>query len=204
MIRRSRWCRRAHRAIAPHGTRRSHHRRKGCGWGRVTCRRTPSRSVHGDFEVFAPIAPGLKQISFTYTLPSSAFPLVRPAAAPVSVMEVLLEESTAHAEAPRLREVDPVAIEGRTFRRFIAQDLPAGSGARVTVPVIACDRRTVYFALGADGDRRGDACGTGARIYPAPATNAAACWCGIQGVRFGRPTVGRLDAPRRQLNDRGR
>jgi hypothetical protein len=103
--------------------------------------------VHGDFEVFAPIAPGLKQISLTYTLPSSAFPLVRPAAAPVSVMEVLLEESTAHAEAPRLREVDPVAIEGRTFRRFIAQDVPAGSGARVTVPVIAGDRRTVYFAL---------------------------------------------------------
>jgi len=103
--------------------------------------------VHGDFEVFAPIAPGLKQISFTYTLPSSAFPLMRLAGAPVSVMEILLEEPTARAEAPRLREVDPVAIEGRTFRRFIAQDVPAGGAARVTVPIIIGDRRMLYFAL---------------------------------------------------------
>ena len=103
--------------------------------------------VHNDFEIFAPIAPGLKQISFTYTLPSSAFPLVRPSAAAVSVMEILLEEPTARAEAPRLREVDPVSIQGRTFRRFIAQDAPAGSAARVIVPVIIGDRRMLYFAL---------------------------------------------------------
>jgi hypothetical protein len=103
--------------------------------------------VHGDFEVFAPIAPGLKQVSFTYTLPSSAFPLVRRADAPVSVMEILLEEPTARPEAPRLREVDPVAIEGRTFRRFIAQDVPGGGAARVTVPVIIGDRRMLYFAV---------------------------------------------------------
>jgi hypothetical protein len=103
--------------------------------------------VHNDFEVFAPIAPGLKQISFTYTLPSSAFPLARTSAATVSVMEILLEEPTARAEAPRLREVDPVSIQGRTFRRFIAQDVPAGSAARVIVPVIISDRRTLYFAL---------------------------------------------------------
>jgi hypothetical protein len=103
--------------------------------------------VHSDFEIFAPIAPGLKQISFTYTLPSSAFPLARPSAGQVSVMEILLEEPAARAEAPRLREVDPVSIQGRTFRRFIAQDVPAGSAARVIVPVIIGDRRTLYFAL---------------------------------------------------------
>ena len=67
-----------HRAIAPRGTPRSHHRRKGCRSDRATCRPTPSRSCIGDFEVFAPFAPGLKQFSFTYELPSSAFPLVRP------------------------------------------------------------------------------------------------------------------------------
>ena len=103
--------------------------------------------VHHDCEVFAPSAPGLKQISFTYTLPSSAFPLTRPTAAAVSVMEILLEEPTAQAEAPRVREVDPVSIQGRTFRRFIAQDVAAGSSARVVVPVIIGDRRMMYFAV---------------------------------------------------------
>jgi primosomal replication protein N len=103
--------------------------------------------VHGDFEVFAPIAPGLKQISFTYTLPPSAFPLVRQSPAGVSVMEILLEEPTARVEAPRLREVDPVAVEGRTFRRYLAQDVPVGGVTRVSVPIALGDRRALYFAI---------------------------------------------------------
>ena len=103
--------------------------------------------AHGELEVFAPFAPGLKQISFTYTLPASAFPLVRPSPAGASVMEILLEEPTARVEAPRLREVDPVAVEGRTFRRYLAQDIPAGGVTRVTVPIAAGDRRALYFAI---------------------------------------------------------
>ena len=103
--------------------------------------------VHGDFEVFAPIAPGLKQISFSYTLPPSAFPLVQQSPASVSVMEVLLEEPTARVEAPRLREVDPVTVEARAFRRYLAQDVPAAGVTRVTVPIALGDRRALYFAL---------------------------------------------------------
>jgi hypothetical protein len=103
--------------------------------------------VHGDLEVFAPFAPGLKQLSFSYTLPPTAFPLVRQAPDGVSVMEILLEEPTARVDAPKLREVDPVAVEGRAFRRYLAQDVPASGVTRVTVPVALGDRRALYFAL---------------------------------------------------------
>jgi hypothetical protein len=36
--------------------------------------------------------------------------------------------------APRLREVAPVNADGRTFRRFLAQDLAANTVVRIDVP----------------------------------------------------------------------
>jgi hypothetical protein len=102
--------------------------------------------VSGRVSVYAPFAPGLKQLSFSYELPASAFPLVRPMPTGAIVLEVLLEETGARLSGPGIREVAPVAAEGRTFRRFLAQDLPAGATVRVTVPSIATGRRPVYFA----------------------------------------------------------
>ncbi len=46
----------------------------------------------------------------------------------------MVEDSRARVAAPRLREVAPVNADGRTFRRFIAQDLDANTVVRIDVP----------------------------------------------------------------------
>jgi len=97
--------------------------------------------------VYAPFAPGLKQMSFSYVLPPSAFPLARPLPTGAIVFEVLLEEPTASVDAPRLRELQPVAVEGRTFRRFLAQDVPPHAVATIRVPAVFADRRALYIAV---------------------------------------------------------
>lgn len=90
----------------------------------------------GRMESHAPIAPGLKQLSFSYTLPADAFPLSVLIDRAVEVMEVLMEEPTADAQAPGLVEVSPVSIEQRTFRRFLAQQMPANAVITVIAPAL--------------------------------------------------------------------
>jgi hypothetical protein len=85
-------------------------------------------------EVYAPISPGVRQLVLTYLVPVKAFPLSQPVEHPVAVLEVLLEEPRAEVEGARLREVPPATIEGRTFRRFLGQDVPASAVIRVDAP----------------------------------------------------------------------
>lgn len=85
-------------------------------------------------DVFAPISPGVRQLVLTYLLPASAFPVSRPLERPASVLEVLLEEPRAEVEGARLAEVAPATIDGRTFRRFLAQDVPASEIVRFAAP----------------------------------------------------------------------
>ena len=95
--------------------------------------------------LFAPVSPGIRQVAFTYELPTSAFPLRITAGKPTGVLEVLVQEPTARVEAPSLREVPAVSADGRTFRRFLAQDLPAGAVLRVEVPRLTiAERETIY------------------------------------------------------------
>jgi hypothetical protein len=98
-------------------------------------------------QVYAPIAPGLKQMSFSYALPPTSFPLVRPLTDGAIVLEVLLEEPRARVNGVPSREQAPVAIEGRTFRRFLAQDLPPRSALRVDVPAVFTNQRQLYIAV---------------------------------------------------------
>jgi hypothetical protein len=88
----------------------------------------------GRAQVYAPISPGVRQIALTYLLPGDAFPLSLPMGRPVSVLEVLLEEPRAIVEGAGLSEVAPAAIDGRTFRRFLAQNVPPQAVMRVTAP----------------------------------------------------------------------
>jgi hypothetical protein len=90
------------------------------------------RFEEGEARVFAPFAPGLKQLVLTYLLPGQAFPLSTGAGG-VGTLEALLEETTALASAPRLARQNPVTLEGRTYQRYVAQDLP--SDARLLVSV---------------------------------------------------------------------
>ncbi len=105
-------------------------------------------SVQGNrIDVFAPFAPGLKQMSFSYSLPPALFPLARALPSGAIVFEVLLEEAGARASGIPFRPEAPVTVEGRMFRRFIAQDVPAGAVLRVRVPVIFTNSRTLYIAV---------------------------------------------------------
>lgn len=97
--------------------------------------------------VYAPFSPGIKQLAYRYTVDEDAFPLRVPLERATSVLEVLLEDAGARAEVPGLRQVPPVAVQGRQFRRFIAQDVPAASVLTVDVPKVAQPLAT-WFAAG--------------------------------------------------------
>ncbi|MEO7104578.1 MAG: hypothetical protein ABI311_14350 [Gemmatimonadaceae bacterium] len=86
--------------------------------------------------VYAPFAPGMKQLAFHYDLPPDAFPLKVPVDHAAVVFEVLLEDPTATVTGARFASVAPVAIEGHEFHRFLAQDVPANEVAVISVPEV--------------------------------------------------------------------
>jgi hypothetical protein len=109
----------------------------------------PSAVTHrsGTVGLFAPLSPGVRQFAFTYELPRGEFPVVMRVAGPTGVLEVLVQEQDAKVAGARLTEVDPVVNEGRSFRRFLAKDVPAGSSVRIDAPVVAVDRKTIIFGV---------------------------------------------------------
>ena len=86
--------------------------------------------------------PGVKQLSYSYTLPPSAFPLTITLERATGVLEVLLEEAAAQARAGTLRAQGEVTTQGRTFKRFLAQGAPQGESLRIDVPVTSAVTRT--------------------------------------------------------------
>lgn len=101
---------------------------------------------NGRVSVFAPIAPGVKQLSFSYRLPSGSFPLAFTADAGATVFEVLLEEPQGTVTAPGMTAVQAVTLEGRNFRRFLGQDIPANTRFVVDVPSGGRGSRGLYIA----------------------------------------------------------
>lgn len=98
--------------------------------------------------LFAPLSPGIRQLAFTYELPSDAFPLSIPVERPTTVIEVLVQEPTATVQGAAMREVPPQTTEGRTFRRLLGQDVPGSAVLRIDVPhLIGGDRQRVYAAI---------------------------------------------------------
>lgn len=110
----------------------------------------PSQAVRfasGRALLFAPLPPGIRQLAFHYTLGAGDFPLKIPVERATQVLEVLVEERDARVDGARVREVAPVAVSGRTLRRFLAQDVPAN--AVLTVQVDAPARPyALWFAAG--------------------------------------------------------
>jgi len=104
--------------------------------------------------VYAPFAPGIKQLSYSYTLPVERFPLSLPLERATPVLEVLVEEPAATAAAPKLVAVDAVSIDGRNFKRFLAQDAPPAGVLTIDVPSAPGARTrqiALYALLGAVG-----------------------------------------------------
>ena len=90
-------------------------------------------AIGGRAALMVPLAPGLKQVAFSYQLPEAAFPLRVPVAPGTGLIEVLLEEPQATASGLGLAAATPVALEGKTFRRFLAQNASAGGALDVAV-----------------------------------------------------------------------
>ena len=87
----------------------------------------------GRVQVFASISPGVRQVAFSYSVPGEDFPLTVPVADSVAVFEVLVEDPGATATGGGLTEQPVVSLEGRTFRRFLAQGVAAGSPITIDV-----------------------------------------------------------------------
>ena len=90
--------------------------------------------ANGVVSVFAPLAPGIKQLSFSYSLPAKSFPLKLPLETETGIYEILIEEKTGSVTGPNLKEMDPVAVDERNFRRFLASDMPLNSVAIIDLP----------------------------------------------------------------------
>ena len=85
--------------------------------------------------LLAPFGPGVKQISYSYSVTPSLFPLTLKLEKPTSVLEVLLEEPLAQVTGGSLRATDAATTAGRTFKRFLAQDVAGGSSVHIDVPI---------------------------------------------------------------------
>jgi hypothetical protein len=93
------------------------------------------RVRNGFVQLSAAFPPGVKQLAFSYLVPARDGALDVLVPSPTSVLEVLLEDSTATVSGARLRPTEPVVVEGRSFRRSIAQDVEGGARIRVVLPV---------------------------------------------------------------------
>ena len=90
--------------------------------------------ANGVVSVFAPLAPGIKQLSFSYSLPAKSFPLKLPIETETGIYEILIEEKAGTVIAPHMKEMDPVTVDERNFRRFLGSDLPENSVAVIDLP----------------------------------------------------------------------
>jgi hypothetical protein len=90
--------------------------------------------ANGVVSVFAPLAPGVKQLSFSYTLPAKSFPLKLPLEKETGIYEIMIEEKAGSVTGPHLKEVDAVSVDDRNFRRFLASDMPENSVAVIDLP----------------------------------------------------------------------
>ena len=54
----------------------------------------------GIVSVYAPIAPGIKQLSFSFSLPAKSFPLSLPLEKETGIYEILIEEKAGQRHRP--------------------------------------------------------------------------------------------------------
>ncbi len=100
----------------------------------------------GRVSVYAPIAPGIKQVAFSYRVPNSSFPLQMRAEGGAVVFEVLLEEPQGFVTGKGFANVDPVTLERRNFRRFLSQDVQPNAELIIELPSSGAPARNLYIA----------------------------------------------------------
>lgn len=107
----------------------------------------------GRVSLYAALPPGLKQLSVSYLVPEADFPMDIAIDDGAVVLEVLLEEPEATATGGNLVATAPVALEGRQFMRYLAQDVRPGDQITITAPGAGLGGRGLYVTvlLGAIG-----------------------------------------------------
>ena len=100
----------------------------------------------GAVKVIAPVSPGIRQLAFSYEIGASDFPLRLFMRDSTPVLEVLVEDSAGKATGAGLVEADPVTIDGRWFRRFLARDPAVGASVTIEVPAPFRGAKRIYIA----------------------------------------------------------
>ncbi|HKS07742.1 MAG TPA: hypothetical protein VJR92_15675 [Gemmatimonadaceae bacterium] len=107
---------------------------------------TAVQSSAGRVSVYAPIAPGLRQLHISYTVPVSRFPLTFPVGDTTTVLEVLIEGLTGGASGASLETQQGTVVDERAFQRFLARDVASGATFVVTLPAQTAGLKTWYVA----------------------------------------------------------
>lgn len=81
-------------------------------------------------DLTVPFPPGSRQLVITYAIPAGRTVSI-PVADAVSTLEVLVEGGGGTASGAGLTREDQVSLEGRTFERYTAASVPAGSSFSV-------------------------------------------------------------------------
>ncbi len=106
------------------------------------------RTERGRVVTVSPFAPGLRQFSYSYRLKANAFPLSVRVPPEADVVEVLAEEPRAVVEGAGVQHMPSVQTSGRTFERYLSQQVPPNPVVRVTVPRLGTggpERRTLVI-----------------------------------------------------------
>ena len=101
----------------------------------------------GRVRVFAPIAPGLRQLAYSYEVDADELPLTLPVEHHAEMLEVLVEAPNADVSGAGLERTDPVSVEGRNFSRFLADEVPANAVVRVDLLGVAISRNNMWKYL---------------------------------------------------------
>ncbi len=90
--------------------------------------------LRGDSVVLlSPVAPGQKQLLYTYSLPASPGRVQLPVSDSIVVVNVLLEEFDRHVTGGAIAKADSQTIEGRHFQQW-AGPVPAGAVIGIDFP----------------------------------------------------------------------
>jgi len=87
------------------------------------------RFTDGRAELLVPFPPGSRQLVLTYAIPATRASI--PVADASTRLEVLLEGTDAKVTGAGLVAEEPVSMEGRSFQRYIASPVPAGTSFMV-------------------------------------------------------------------------
>jgi hypothetical protein len=108
--------------------------------------------ANGEAAVFAPFAPGIKQLALRYELPAANDSLTIPVIEATGVLEVLLEEVSGRVSGAGIQAQGPVTVEGKSLERFLAQDVASNAVLTIALPAGAApaeSRTWLLVALGA-------------------------------------------------------